>query len=88
MTILDEIGRICLDARLIDPDVMLGLSGIRVRGACGQADRRHTSGVDRRGRRGGPCVHRRRVPVVARGAGTGCRSANAVDGSIVIALDE
>jgi glycolate oxidase len=90
MTILDEIGaRVPAHRVLIDPDVMLGLSRDQGEGApAGKPiavvraeSTDEVAGVVR------ACI-RHRVPVVARGAGTGLSGgANAIDGCVVIALD-
>ncbi len=90
MTILDEIGaHVPAHRVLIDPDVMLGLSRDQGEGApAGKPiavvraeSTDEVAGVVR------ACI-RHRVPVVARGAGTGLSGgANAIDGCVVIALD-
>ncbi|MGN6680335.1 MAG: FAD-binding oxidoreductase, partial [Streptosporangiaceae bacterium] len=90
MSILDEIGAHVPEHRIVtDPDVMLGLSKDQGEGAPAGKPiaviRTESTGdvadVVR------ACIGHR-VPVVARGAGTGLSGgANAIDGSIVIALD-
>ena len=90
MTILDDIGaHIPAHRVLTDPDVMLGLSRDQGEGAAVGKPvaviRAESAGEVAEVIRA--CI-RHRVPVVARGAGTGLSGgANAIDGGIVITLD-
>ena len=90
MTILDEIGaHVPAHRVLIDPDVMLGLSKDQGEGAPAGKPIAviRAESTDEVAEVVRACI-RHRVPVVARGAGTGLSGgANAIDGSIVIALD-
>ena len=90
MTILEEIGTHLPGHRVLtDPDVMLGLSRDQGEGAPAGKPIAviRAESTDEVARVVRACI-RHRVPVVARGAGTGLSGgANAIDGSIVIALD-
>jgi glycolate oxidase len=90
MTVLDEIGARVPSYRILtDPDVMLGLSADQGEGAAAGKPIAviRAESTDEVAEVVRACI-RNRVPVVARGAGTGLSGgANATDGCIVIALD-
>ncbi|MGN6678028.1 MAG: FAD-binding oxidoreductase, partial [Streptosporangiaceae bacterium] len=90
MSILDEIGAHVPGHRILtDPDVMLGLSKDQGEGAAAGKPIAvvRAESTDEVAEIVRACI-RHRVPVVARGAGTGLSGgANAIDGGIVIALD-